>query len=809
MTSDRLPLAVLAGTSHITGVPDELLNSVIAERYRVTREIGRGGMATVYQARDLKHDRDVALKVLSPEIPAPRGAERFLREIAFTARLDHPHILPLLDSGESDGLLYYVMPLVEGESLRDRLKRDKQLSIDEALHITREVASALNHAHDHGVLHRDIKPENIMLSGGHARVADFGIGRALSATAVDTNLTMTGLAVGTPTYMSPEQASGASDVDARSDVYSLACVLYEMLAGQPPFTGTTAAALLARKSLEPMPPLRTTRGSVPLGVEQAIAKALAPVPADRFPSTREFVQALGGRSITASSLLTGNRRWKATVIAGLALFLAGAVAIAADIGGVRTRVMGSVATDRIATLAVLPLENMSGDAQQDFLAAGMHEALITGLGKLRGLERVTARSSVLRYQKTDRTPRQIGEELNVDAIITGSVTRAGDVVRVTANLIRAQTEDPLWSQTFDRELRDVLTLRNEIVAAIAREVQVQLSPDEQAGLARARQVNPAAYQLYLKGWLQMTSFTPEGFENALRLHREAIAIDPDEALAYAGLADVYGLLELFRPSASRIDAERSKAAVLKAIELDPTLAQAHVALGNFRIGKEWDYPGAEASYKRALELNPNLADAHINYAIYQSIFGDRATAIAEYKRGIELDPFSPLYTAWLAGTYWEFSRPDDAIREAQKALVLQPDFPVALFVLGLSYADKGRFDDAIAIHQRGWDLYPTHGFSWTLAGTYALAGRKTDARNIMARLDSGKHTDVAHPWFIAAAYTAMGELDRALDWLEKAYDERILFLCNLGRDRAAGFDIRPLHGHPRYEALLRKVNLAR
>ena len=789
-------------------MPDELLNNVIADRYRVSHEIGRGGMATVYRAHDVKHDRDVALKVLSSELHAPLGVERFLREIAFTAHLDHPHILPLLDSGESGGRLYYVMPLVEGESLRDRLKREKQLPIEEALQITREIASALTHAHGHGVLHRDIKPENIMLSGGHARVADFGIGRAMSTTVAD-NLTVTGLAVGTPTYMSPEQASGASDVDARSDVYSLACVLYEMLVGQPPYMASSTAALLARKSLEPMPPLRATRDSIPREVERAIAKALAPVPDDRFASARDFVEALGGRSSTTLPARARTPAWNASMIALLALFLLGVVAVTADVAGVRTRVARGIATDRIATMAVMPLENLSGDAQQDFLAAGMHEALITGLGKLRGLERVTARSSVLRYQKTDKTPRQIGEELGVDALITGSVTRAGDVVRVTANLIRAQTEEPVWSHSFERELRDVLSLQNEIVAAIAREVQLQLSPTEQAGLARARQVNPAAYQSYLKGWFQMGTFTPEGFENALRLHREAIAIDPNEALAYAGMADVYGLLEIFRPSSSKDDAERSKAAALRAIELDPTLAQAHVALGNLKIGKEWDYPGAEASYKRALELNPNLADAHINYAIYQGIFGDQAAAIAEYKRGIELDPFSPLYTAWLAGTYWEFSRPDDAIREAQKALVLQPDFPVALFVLGLSYADKGRFDDAIATHQRALNLYPRFGYSWTLAAIYALAGRTADARKIMAQLEAGKHADVAHPWFVAAAYTAMGELERALDWLEKAYEERILFLCNLARDRAAGFDIRPLHGHPRYEALLKKVNLAK
>jgi eukaryotic-like serine/threonine-protein kinase len=786
-------------------VPDDLRNRVLADRYRVSEELGRGGMATVYRARDLKHDRDVALKVLMTELHSSTGAERFLREIGLTARLDHPHILPLLDSGESDGLLYYVMPLVEGESLRDRLKRETQLPVDEALHITREVASALSYAHSQGVIHRDIKPENIMLSGGHARVADFGIGRALSATASSDTLTAVGLAVGTPTYMSPEQASGAVDVDARSDVYSLACVLYEMLAGQPPFTASTTAALLARKSLEPMPPLRVVRDSVPAGVEQALSKALARVPADRFASAREFVNALGVRE--GSGLTRTGRRPPARVMLLLGLVMLLAVAVASDAGGVRSRILGQFATDRIATLAVLPLENLSGDAQQDFLAAGMHEALITGLGKLGELERVTARTSVLRYQKTEKTPRQIGQELGVDALIAGSVTRAGDRVRVTANLIRARTEEPIWSHDFERELRDVLTLQNEIVAAIAREVQIQLSPSEQAGLKRARQVDPEAYRLYLTGWLQMRTLTPEGFQNAERLFHEAIARDPDEALAYSGLADLYGLLELFRPGASRDDAERAKVAALKAIELDETLAQAHVALGDYLLGKEWDYKGAEASFQRALELNPNLADAHTSIALYQGIFGDQNLAIAEWKRAIELDPFSPLLAGWYAGAYWEFFRPDDAIREAQRALVLQPDFPVGLFVLGLSYADQGRFDEAIAIHQRALKLYPMQGFSWILAATYALAGRKADARKIMAQLEAGRSTEVAHPWFVAAAYSAMGDFDKAMDWLDKAYDERILFLCNLARDRAAGFDIRPLHGNPRYEALLRKVNL--
>ena len=811
----------------------ELLGRTMADRYRIDREIGRGGMATVYRALDLKHDRYVALKVLDPELAASVGSERFLREIAVTARLDHPHILPLLDSGETGGhrpteagtltesagsRVYYVMPYVEGESLRDRLDREKQLPLDAALRITREVADGLSYAHGRGVIHRDIKPENILLagyppadrarSGWHARVADFGIARAVTAAGGE-SLTQTGMALGTPAYMSPEQASGEREVDARSDVYSLACVLYEMLAGQPPYTGATSAAILARKVVEAVPSVRVVRDTVPVTVDRAIATALAKTPADRFASVTEFVDALGAGPDGVDDLTSTRRVARRSRTVGVPVLTAALVAtfFATDFGGRRTRPSPSATRPRIESLAVLPLENLSNDPEQEYFAAGMHEALIIDLGKLSGLRLVSARPSVLQYKGSSKPPRRIAEELGVDALVTGTLMRVGNTVRITAHLVDPATGGDLWGQDYEREVRDVLALQDEIVADVARQIQLQLSPQERAGLAGSRRVDPGAYEAYLKGKFQLNKFTAEGFDKGMALLREAIAIDPTEALAYAGLAQGYAMMEVLSASPSPEGIVRARAAALKAVELDETLAEAHDALSVVKYS-EWDWAGAERSLERALELNPNLPEPRVHYAWHLTSFGREAEAIAQMKRAIELDPLSPLYTAWLGGMYWEFGRSDEAIAEANKAMELQPDFPVALFVLGLAYADKGQYREAIAAHEKALAMYPNRNFSWALARTLAVAGRQADARRIMARLESGDRPDTPHPWFIAGAYVALGEYEKAIDWLERAYEARTMFLVNLRRERSAGLDLLPLRPNSRFQALLRRAKLA-
>ena len=780
----------------------QALNQALAGRYHLVEEIGRGGMATVYRAQDLKHDRPVAVKVLKPHLSATIGAERFLREIGVTARLDHAHILALLDSGEAGEHLYYVMPYVDGESLRDRLHREKQLSLDDSLRIVREIADALSYAHSRGIVHRDIKPENILLSGGHARVADFGIARAISAAGGD-SITETGIAIGTPTYMSPEQASGEREVDARTDVYSLGCVLYEMLSGQPPYTGVNAEAIMARKVLGPIPSLRIVRDTIPAGVETAISKALAKVPADRFGSAAEFATALGKDGTPASTGFRGRRaRWiaiPALAVAAAALFL---ITRSDD----RPASSGPTADKRIESVAVLPLENLSGDAEQEYFAAGMHEALIVRLGKLSALERVIARPSVMRFRKSDRTPREIATELGVNALITGTVLRSGNRVRITAQLIEPDTERQIWGESYEREISDVFALQNEIVTAIAREVQLKLTPGDRASLTRSRRVNQQAYEAYLKGKYQLNTFTKEGFENAMALFNHAIAIDPSEPLAYSGLASGYVLMEVLTDSSSRNAVKHAKAAALKAVELDPTVAEAHDALSEAKM-LEWDYDGSRQSIERAIELNPNLPEVRVHNAWNLAIYGTEAEAIAEMRRGVELDPLSPLYNAWLGGLYWEYARYDEAVAAAEKAIELQPDFPVALYVLGLAYADKGQHEKAIAVHKRALQLYPNRSYSWVLARTYAVAGRTEEARKILRSVEAGRPVEPVHPWFIAAAYGSLGDYEKAMEWLEKAYEARSLFLPSLKRDRSAGLDLRPLKKHPRYNALLRRVNL--
>src|SRR5438105_6270963 len=421
------------------------VKAALAARYGIERELGRGGMATVYLADDAKHHRTVAIKVLRAELAAALGAERVLREIEIAARLTHPHILPLHDSGEAAGFLYYVMPFVEGESLRDRLKREPQLPVEEAVRIAREVATALSYAHSQDVVHRDIKPENILLSGGEAVVADFGIARAIVAAGAE-QLTDTGLAVGTPGYMSPEQATGAEHLDGRSDVYSLGCMLYEMLAGHPPFLGTTAQEILARHSLDAVPPLRTIRPELPEAVELAVRKALAKSPADRWRTPAALSEALA-QAVAPPSLPRRAARSIGLVAVGASLLAAGYALLS-------RRPVAAPSGEAAHSIAVLPFVNIGADPANEPFSDGMSEELITALAKIAEL-RVTARTSAFSFKGKAVDVREIGSKLNVNYVLAGSVRRAGPQLRVSAQLINAPTGYHLWSDDYDRDARDV------------------------------------------------------------------------------------------------------------------------------------------------------------------------------------------------------------------------------------------------------------------------------------------------------------------------------------------------------------------
>ncbi|HEX5818981.1 MAG TPA: serine/threonine-protein kinase, partial [Gemmatimonadales bacterium] len=441
----------------MTDVPGRL-TAALAGRYTIQRELGQGGMATVYLAEDLKHGRRVAIKVLRPELVVALGAERFLQEIRTSASLRHPHILPLYDSGSADGLLYYVMPLVEGESLRDRLAREKQLPIDEALAIAREVADALGYAHGRGVVHRDVKPDNILLENGHAIVADFGIARAVSAAGGE-RLTQTGMAIGTPAYMSPEQAAGDPDVDGRSDLYSLGCVLYEMLGGQPPFTGPTAEAITRQHLVTVAAPVTNLRPTVPADIAGVLARTLAKNPADRFSPAAQFVHALSApAAIATMPIAAASRPGAARSPIRLALVAAGALAVLTGAWFGFRRLAAGVQATKIERIAVLPMDNQTGDSSQAFFADGMTRELI-GVLTDAGVRTLGHRAAAA-YRGSALSPAEIARELGVDAIVTGTVLQAGDVVQVAAELTDPRTGDNLWARTFSRPAPDVVTLQH-------------------------------------------------------------------------------------------------------------------------------------------------------------------------------------------------------------------------------------------------------------------------------------------------------------------------------------------------------------
>jgi TolB-like protein/Tfp pilus assembly protein PilF/tRNA A-37 threonylcarbamoyl transferase component Bud32 len=780
-----------------------LLKIAVADRYAIERELGRGGMATVYLARELKHERRVALKILHPELAATIGPSRFLQEIRVTSRLQHPHILPVFDSGESAGQLWYTMPFVEGESLRQRLTREKQLAVDSALRIIRDVAEALGHAHRHGIVHRDIKPENILLLGEQAVVADFGIAQALDAAGGE-RLTETGLTLGTPAYMSPEQAAGQREVDGRSDTYSLACVLYEMLAGEPPFTGLTPRVVLARHSIDPVPPLRTVRPGAPAPVEQAITKALAKVPADRYPTVAQFSEAL---STPASIPQSVPLRRRALVPALSALGTAVALLIGLNVGGLGDRLKGLSAGGRIRSLAVLPLENFSGDSTQRFFADGITELLITDLAQIGALE-IMGRASVMRYRGSNKTTPEIGRELHVDAVVTGRVERSGDKVRITAQLIPAATGRVLWAKGYDRDLQDVLALEGELAEAIANEIKVTLTPEERARLTKVRPVDPGAHEAYLKGRYYWNQRSPNDLKKAIEFFQQSINIDPTYALAYAGMADCYSVLGSWDTDALSPDDAfpKARAAAERALEIDSTLGEAHTSLAFIKHHYEWDWVGAEKEYRHAIALNPRDATAHHWFSHYLVAMGRFPESLAESRLALKLDPLDFVLNVHLGWHYLFARQSNEAVEALRRATGMNERHWIGHHYLGWAYEQLGRYSDAIPQLEMADSVSPGSGkVLAAVAHAYALAGRRSEAKRILGQLLVMKEQRYVSPYEIAVIHVGLGERDQAFEWLERAYQEHSSWLSYLNAESR----LDPLHSNPRFADLVRRVGLPR
>jgi serine/threonine-protein kinase len=747
------------------------LAQALADRYRLERPLGQGGMATVYLALDVKHGRQVALKVLRPELARTVGSARFLAEIRTTASLAHPHILPLYDSGVatlapgtgSSGAteyLYYVMPLVEGETLRERLTREKRLPLDEALRLAAQAADALAYAHGRGIVHRDVKPENILLQAGHALVADFGIARAIDA-AGGPRLTTIGLAIGTPLYMSPEQAAGDQDLDGRSDIYSLGCVLFEMITGEPPFAGSNLRSILARVLTESPPPLGPRDGQVPATVEQAVRRALARDPAERFATAAEFANALRARNDAAPAVPH-------------------------------------------KSLAVLPFVNLSPDPENEFFSDGMTDELINALAKLEGLH-VVSRTSAFAFKGRQEDIRTIGERLNVQAVVEGSVRRAGRKLRVMAQLVNVRDGFHVWSETFDRELEDVFAIQDEIARAISSALEIRL-----LGRGPARPRHPAddleAYSLYLKGRHHWNQRTDDALWTGLDFFRQALSRNPDYALAHAGVADSHLILGFYCVLPPNEAFPAAKAAALRALELDPGLAEARAALAYVAMYHDWDWDEAERGFRETLRLNPGYATAHQWYGNFLATQGRFEESIASFGRAISLDPLSPLRLAARGWGFYFARQYDEALDHGRRALALDPNFVVAHTWLGLALEQQGARQEAVAAFEEAVRLSGRTSHTLGMLGhARAVHGDHPAARAILAELEETRRIRFVSAYDLAVINVALGEVERALDWLELGFDERTHWMALLGVEPR--FD--PLRAVPRFHELLARLGMAR
>jgi TolB-like protein len=775
--------------------------------YEIVAQIGAGGMGEVYRARDTRLGRDVAIKVLPAEFASePDRLRRFEQEARATASLSHPNILDVHDVGTFEGVPYLVEELLEGESLKERLVGGA-LAVPEAVRISCEVAKGLSAAHGKGIVHRDLKPANVFLGrDGQVKILDFGLaklvegvplGEADTLTHAPTGATEFGRVLGTVAYMAPEQARGLP-VNQRADVFAFGVVLYEMVSGERPFRGETAtdtvAAILTK---EPA----ALRASVPPGLVEVIGTCLAKEPEERYGSGHDVLAALEGvRSEETAPLRLSLKRavrrrpWVVGANAVIALVV---LALALDVGGLRGRLLGGAAEGRIDSLAVLPLENLSGDPGQEYLAAGMHDALITNLGQLVGLKRVIARGSVLRFKGTSAPPKEIARELNVSGLITGSVLRSGDRVRVTAQLIDPATQAQVWAHSYEASLRDVLSLENDIVAAITGEIKVQLTPQEKARLATARPVNPETYEAYLKAMFHLYKKTPDGYAKGLALLQEAIDKNPTDPLPYAGLALAYPIL-YHGPGGTVPPKEgfpRARAAALKALELDDNLAQAHLALAAIKTYYDWDWGGAEREFKRALELNPNLPEAHAHYSWYLHLFGRIDEGLAEAKRAAELDPLTPVFTAWVGWMYANLGENDKAIEWARKALELDPDATDGLYVLECAFEGKKMFEQAIATGKKLAAVNPDWQFG--LAESYAAAGRKGEALKLVAEMEREDYPKFG--LWLCEIQTILGNKEEALRALAGAFEYHHIFLPWAMLDS-------PWKSDPRWQEYRRRLN---
>jgi serine/threonine protein kinase/tetratricopeptide (TPR) repeat protein len=770
------------------------LKEALAGRYRVERLLGEGGMALVYLAEDLKHHRSVAIKVLRPEVSAALGTERFLREIEIAAGLNHPNILPLHDSGGADGLLYFVMPFVEGESLRERLDRDSRLSLEEALRLTGEVGDALGYAHDHGLVHRDIKPENILIQAGHALVCDFGIARVTEGAAE--RLTQTGISVGTFTYMSPEQLSGDGEVDGRTDVYALGCLLHEMLSGKPPFQAPTPRASLARKLTGPVPKVTDIRPDVPHTVQEVLERALAVEVGERFPTATAFTGALEVATTTAAVERDTRRRQRrkqirtAAGIAGVAL-LAGFTWWVATLGS-------GPSMDRIA---VLPLVNERRDPTQDYYLQGVHRDLIVELSKA-GL-RVINETSVARFAETDRPLREIAEELDVDGIVQGRVSLGPDRVSVRLTLVDGETDEILWTESFAETLRNVVSLYRHATLGIAQEIGVRLSGEVQARLAEASEVDPQVYDALLQARFHWQTLTEDGLATAEDYYELALERDSLSAEAWTGIANVWlGRAQMGLVSSEEAN-RHAEPAMARAAEIDPSLEAVQAARARRLVWADWNFEAAVEPFIRALDADPTSSLSRAAYSQLLLYLNRDDEALEQAERAASLDPFNTLVQGLYAQDLNFLHRPEDAEAVLLRLQERDPEAPMVLSTLRTTYHLLGRYEEAMEMWRASYGALGDTEALAALEDGYATGGYNAALRAVADLFVERSDTTYVPPWQIATLYTRAGEGELAVEYLERALEDHDQNMPSIAIDPIFDF----MRDDPRFQSLLERLGL--
>lgn len=785
------------------------LERALGDSYTFERELTRGGMSRVFVAMDRQLGREVVIKILPPEVAAEVSADRFRREIQLAAKLQHPHIVPLLSSGEVNGMPYFTMPFVEGESLRARLSRVGEFPVPEAVRILREVASALSYAHKHGVVHRDIKPDNVMLTDEFALVTDFGVAKALSeSTKAPGNLTLTGLGVtlGTPAYMAPEQATADPAIDHRADIYAFGVMGYELLTGSLPFSGRSMQATMAAHAIEKPESIERKRPGIPPALGAFIMRCLEKRPADRPQTGTELLAIL-------DTVLT-NTKFGAAGAASRTIKIGAAVVAAVIVVGAswyalanrRAPADNGQPAPQLLSVAVLPLTNVGGDAKDEYFSDGMTDELAIALSKLPGL-RVASRTSAYAFKgKRDIDVGEIGRKLHVQAILEGAVRRSGDRLRVGAQLTKVSDGLAIWSDTYERSTSDIFAVQDDIARAIAGALKLKLG-GKAAELSSSRgTANLEAYDSYLRGRYFWNRRGAANLRKALEYFEKAIGEDPGFARAYAGLAITYAILPEYTDALPADGRQRTRTAATRALALDSTLAEAQTALGLASV-HAWDFRAGESEYKKAIALDPEYPTAHQWYGELLYHTGRIDSSLVEIRRAVALDPLAPIppialgYALTLAGRY------DEAVAQFSKTDELAPGLGLTRQVFADAHLQMGlpgkAIEDLEGAMRLGSETLLTKG---KLCYAYGVAGRKQEAMRLLHEIEARADRERASWVPRAFCQLGLGNRQAALDAMESAVRNHEIAVFTASTpllDKT--WD--PLRGDPRWERILRAANL--